>query len=54
MGVKLKTNNQKSTDADVKIMTRRGVRRLRPKTMLEGDKLQYNEKGIFRYLGRVS
>jgi hypothetical protein len=46
MGLKLKTNNQKSTDADVKITTRRGVRRLKPKTMMRGEILQDKIKGI--------
>jgi hypothetical protein len=34
MGVKLKTNIQKSRDADVKMITLRGVKRRRPKTMM--------------------
>lgn len=34
MGVKPITRSQKTTDADVKNMMRRGVRRLSPKTMV--------------------
>ena len=34
MGVRLKTNIQKSNEADVKKMTRRGVKGRRPKTIL--------------------
>jgi hypothetical protein len=35
IGVKPITTIQNKTDADVKRMMRRGVRRLRPKTMME-------------------
>lgn len=38
IGVNPITNNQNSKDADVKKMMRRGVNRLRPKTMASVDK----------------
>lgn len=34
IGVKLKTNIQKRTDADVKIIMRRGVKGRKPNTMM--------------------
>lgn len=34
IGVKLNTSIQNRRDADVKMITRRGVRRLRPNTMV--------------------